>query len=142
MTKNGGAQTEVAAEQAEGTQRRSDPRELLLKWGFAIFVTGMALVGAIAGRPLADFIGGFIQRWVETTNLLYFTLGIQAVCALAGFLVGIRTFRWLVQSVSYLEQMPLLDKGAAAIGVLLGLTIALLATMPFSSIPGVGLGVR
>jgi uncharacterized protein YacL len=73
---------------------------------------------------------------------LYFELGLRAVCALIAFIFALRSFRWLIQSVHYLESMSLLDKAAAAVGVLMGFAIALLSTVPFASLPALGLPIR
>ncbi len=99
-------------------------------------------MGVAVGGPIAEGAGRIVLKWVEKADLTFFKLGIHVVTALIAFLVALRGFRLLVQSVTYLEEMPLLDKAAASIGVLLGLSIALLATVPFASIEGIGLPIR
>jgi uncharacterized protein YacL len=130
-----------AKPEAEGKAPR-DRVAVLFRGAWLIFVVGMTGVGVALGGPVADWASGPISRLTDTSNLLSLELGIRAICGLVAFLFALRWFRWLVQSVTYLERMPLLDKAAAALGVLLGLIIALLATMPFATIPGVGLPVR
>lgn len=102
----------------------------------------ITLVGVGIGGPISAWAGGLLTRWVETENLGFFELGIRVVCALAAFILALRSFRWLIQSVHYLESMSLLDKAAAALGVLMGFAIALLATVPFASLPVLGLPIR
>lgn len=106
------------------------------------YVAGITLVGVGLGGPISDWASDILSRWVETHSLIYFEVGIRSVCGLLAFLFGLRSLRWLLQSVTYLEQMSLLDKAAAAIGVLMGFAIALLATVPFAALPAVGLPIR
>jgi uncharacterized protein YacL len=73
---------------------------------------------------------------------LMFTMGINAVGGLLGFLIALFAFRILVTYVQRLERVSLLDKLAAVIGVVLGLAVALLATAPLgNSGPGIPLRI-
>ena len=52
------------------------------------------------------------------------------------------SFRKIVSWVNYFERVSLVDKIAGAIGVVLGLGVALLITVPVAAIPGYGLPIR
>ena len=73
---------------------------------------------------------------------MYFDIGVRVLGGLLGFLLAIKSFAWLVDTVAYLEELPLLDKAAAVVGVLLGLVVAYLGTVPFAGLPGIGLPIR
>jgi len=126
---------------ARERRKRTNPAVLeRLVW--IALVLAFIGMGSLVGGPISEWAGRYVTKWVEKADLTFFKLGIHVVTALIGFLVSLRGFRLLVQSVTYMEEMPLLDKAAACIGTLLGLSIALLATVPFASLEGIGLPIR
>ncbi len=106
------------------------------------YVAALTLAGIGLGGPISGWASDLLSPWVETRTLVYFEVGIRSVCGLIAFLFALRSLRWILQFVIYLETMSLLDKAAAAIGTLMGFAIAVLATSPFASLPGVGLPIR
>lgn len=115
---------------------------ILLRGLWSLFVSAVTLVGVI--------IGGYVHKSMETRlpdNLsefqeVSFQIGLMVVGGLLGFLFALYSFRALVSYVNKLNSVPLLDKVAAAIGVLLGLIVGLLATAPVADLPGLGLPIR
>ncbi len=123
----------------EGAGRRL----ALLRGVWGLYTAGFTLVGVILAGPLGDWLAIYLTRWVgEQTDLTYFLLGLRLLCGLIGLLVALKSFNWLVDTVTQLERLPLLDKAAAVVGVLLGLTVAILATVPFAEMGPAGLSVR
>jgi uncharacterized protein YacL len=116
----------------------------LFRSGFGFFVLVLTAVGVYLGGPLGDWLSWKIAArfQLEVGDLLLFKIGIRVIAGLVAFLVAVKLFNWLVQSVEYLESMSLLDKAAAAIGVLLGLTVALLASFPFGNVAQFGTAIR
>jgi uncharacterized protein YacL len=78
----------------------------------------------------------------EPRDELLFRIGCAVVGGLLGFLFGLVSFRKLISWGTYMETVPLLDKIAAALGVLIGLVVAILATTPFANLEGIGLPIR
>ena len=115
---------------------------IILRGLWSVFVASVVLVGVIMGNLIAQAI--LPRANLEDTGheALLFTVGLNVVGALLGFLFSLFSFRKIVAWVNYFERVPLLDKIAGAIGVILGLVVALLVTIPFADIVGFGLPIR
>lgn len=116
---------------------------ILLRGLWSLFVAAVTLVGVMVGKLAFDIM---VPR-IDTLDLkpyqeISFQIGLIVVGGLLGFLFALYSFRAIVSFVSRLENVSLLDKIAASIGVLLGLAVALLATTPFAGLPGFGLPIR
>ncbi len=115
---------------------------LILRSLWSLFVVAVILVGVIAGNlaagPIAQWAGRFTPDGQVT---IYFHIGIVLLGGLLGFLFAVISFRKMLQWVSHFERVPLLDKVSAAIGVILGLIVALLISLPFVRIPNWGLPI-
>jgi uncharacterized protein YacL len=83
-----------------------------------------------------------LKQVQDTTQLFMFQIGLNVIGGLLGFLVGLISFNKLVRVTSQMEGVPLLDKIAAVLGVIVGLGVAMLATVPFASLPGLGVPIR
>lgn len=129
---------------AEGADEASPQATALFKGSFGFFVLTLTIVGGLLGGPAAERLGAWIMKGLhlEPTDLTFFSVGIRVVCALTAFLFAVKLFQIVIRSVGYLENMSLLDKAAAAVGVLLGFSVAVLASYPFGNIAGVGLAIR
>ncbi len=71
-----------------------------------------------------------------------FKLGLSVIGALMGFLCGLYSFNKLMGTVRQLEGVPLLDKVAIILGILVGLGVAMLATVPLAEVPEIGTPLR
>jgi len=116
---------------------------ILLRGLWSLFVTAMTLVGVIVANYGSDLL---LKQWEdagsESQNMMAFKLGFNVVGGLIGFLFGLVSFRKLISWVNYMEGVPLVDKVASVTGVLIGLVVAILATMPVASLEGLGLPIR
>lgn len=116
---------------------------ILLRGLWSLFVTAMTLVGVILANYGSDLL---LKQWEdagsESQNMMAFKLGFNVVGGLIGFLFGLVSFRKLISWVNYMEGVPLVDKVASVTGVLIGLVVAILATMPVASLEGLGLPIR
>ncbi len=115
---------------------------IILRSLWSLFVVAVILVGVIAGNLVAQPISAWVGRFSPSGELsVYFHIGIVVLGGLLGFLFAVLSFRKMLQWVSHFERVPLLDKVSAAIGVVLGLVVALLISLPFVRIPGWGLPI-
>ncbi len=115
----------------------------LLRGLWSLFVISVTLVGVMGGA----IIHTLIQPRLEPLNLgpyqkTTFYVGLLVVGGLIGFLISLYLFRALVRFVNRLETVSLLDKVAVAVGVLLGLIVAVLATTPLQAYSTAGLPIR
>ncbi|NLO04984.1 MAG: TRAM domain-containing protein [candidate division WS1 bacterium] len=106
---------------------------MLIRWLWFLFVAavtfGFVVLGHWAGRLLGERLVGP----EPSTDLLYFQVGVNTIFGLIGFLVALFLFRKLIVWLQHMEAVPVLDKLAAVVGTIVGLAVALLATIPFNS---------
>ena len=116
---------------------------VILRGMWSLFVFSVILVGIILG----NLVGRTLQaRLFEpgsqpAISVYLFGVGVSAAGGVLGFLFAVIFFRKVVTWVSRFERVPLLDKIAAAVGVVLGLVVAILLTLPFARLPGYGLPI-
>jgi len=115
---------------------------ILLRGLWSVFVAVVTLVGVIVGGIAHRIASPHLPDNLTKFQDISFEVGLMVVGGLLGFLFSLYAFPWLVRNVSRFERVPLLDKVAAAIGVLLGLVVGLLATAPVAELPGFGLPIR
>jgi len=114
----------------------------ILRGLWSLFVVSVVLVGIIIGNLVAQELLPLVHLEDGSHEALLFTIGLNVVGGLLGFLVSLFSFRKIVSWVNYFERVSLVDKIGGAIGVILGLSVALLVTVPFAEIPGYGLPIR
>ena len=114
----------------------------ILRGLWSLFVGAIVLVGIIFGNLIAQGLLPRVHLESGSRDALLFTAGLNVVGGLLGFLAALFSFRKIVSWVNYFERVALVDKIAGAIGVVLGLGVALLITVPFAPIPGFGLPIR
>lgn len=109
-----------------------------------LYVIAITFVGVLLGNTVSNTLVDYIPllREQPQTQLFMFQLGLNAIGGLLGFLAGLFSFNKIVRVAGQLETVPLLDKIAAVLGVFVGLGVAMLATMPFASLPGIGVPIR
>jgi len=114
----------------------------VLRGLWSLFVAAVVLVGIIFGNLVAQGLLPRVHLESGSHEALLFRVGLNVVGGLLGFLVALFSFRKIVSWVNYFERVSLVDKIAGAIGVILGLGVALLVTVPFAPIAGFGLPIR
>jgi uncharacterized protein YacL len=116
---------------------------VILRGLWWLFVTALVLVGGIVGSLLAKDLQpmAFPEPNFKPAYVSLFGFGVAAAGAMLGFLFAVFFFRKLVTWVSAFERVPLLDKIVALVGILAGLILAILVTLPFTRIPGWGLPI-
>ncbi len=114
----------------------------ILRGLWSVFVAAVVLVGIISGNLIAQGLLPRVHLESGSRDALLFTAGLNVVGGLLGFLASLFSFRKIVSWVNYFERVTLVDKIVGAIGVTLGLVVALLVTVPFAEIPGFGLPIR
>ncbi len=109
-----------------------------------LFVAAITVVGVLAGNwiGMALIKAAPILGASPRHQVLFFRMGIDVICGLLGFLIGLYSFRKLMSVVRYFEGVALLDKIAAIFGVVVGLAVAMLATFPFARVPGIGIPLQ
>jgi len=109
-----------------------------------LFVAAITLVGVLAGNWLGTTLGQAVPvlNSAPTSQVLFFRMGIDVIFGLLGFLIGLHSFQRLMSVVRHFERVALLDKIAAIFGVVVGLGVAMLATVPFARIPGIGVPLQ
>lgn len=105
---------------------------ILLRGLWSLFVVAVTLVGVMAGEVVHTLVKTKLPTNLEAYQSISFHVGLLAVGGLVGFLVSLYSFRALVHFVNRMEDVSLLDKIAAVLGVLLGLLVGLLATAPLA----------
>ncbi len=110
---------------------------IVLRGLWSLFVATVTLVGVLVahqgGRALVRILDLKTTGEEGFSEATMFILGLNLVGGLLGFLFGLFAFRKLVFYIQRLERVSLLDKAAAALGVVLGLAVALLATAPLGN---------
>lgn len=117
---------------------------IVLRGLWSLFVATVTLVGVLLAHQLGRWLLSTRMEEIDPTSRdgMMFTMGVNAVGGLLGFLIGLFAFRILVTYIQRLERVSLLDKLAAVLGVVLGLAIALLATAPLGNVgPGIPLRI-
>ena len=113
---------------------------LVLRGLWSLFVAVVTLVGVVLGNYAGNQL---IMRYeIADTDAMRFLIALNVAGGFIGLLFAMFAFRVLVQWVHRLEKVSLLDKAGAIVGVMLGLSVALLATAPFANIPGIGVPLR
>jgi len=113
---------------------------LVLRGLWSLFVAVVALVGVVLGNHAGNQL---IMRFeIAEGDAMRFLIALNVAGGFLGLLFAMFAFRVLVQWVHRLEKVSLLDKASAMVGVILGLSVALLATAPFANIPGIGVPLR
>ncbi|MCE5238917.1 TRAM domain-containing protein [bacterium] len=114
---------------------------ILLRGLWSLFVGAVTLVGVMGGAIVHTLVQPKLPDNLSTLQATSFHVGLLVVGGLVGFLVSVYSFRSLVHFVNRMETVSLLDKVAAVLGVLLGLTVSLLATTPLAT-ASFGLPIR
>ena len=113
---------------------------LVLRGLWSLFVAAVVLVGVIIGHLVAASLE---RRFFETADSpILFHIGIVTVGGLLGFLFAVFSFRKVVTWVNRWERVSLLDKAATAAGMILGLVVAILITVPLGDFGGFGLPIK
>jgi uncharacterized protein YacL len=107
---------------------------MLIRGLWSLFVAAITFAGVLVGYWIGKLLGPRLVGGAEEAGsaLTYFEVGVNTLFGLIGFLAALFAFRKLITWLTHLQEVPLLDKAAAAVGVLLGLGVALLATAPFA----------
>jgi uncharacterized protein YacL len=109
-----------------------------------LFVTAVTLMGVLGGNWIADLLIRSVPLLHDQSagDRILFKLGLNVLGGLIGFLIGLSSFNKLMRVVRHFEGVALLDKVAVILGIIVGLAVAMLATIPFATIPGVGMPLR
>ncbi|MEA3401068.1 MAG: TRAM domain-containing protein [Armatimonadota bacterium] len=107
---------------------------MLIRWLWFLFVAAITFAFVLIGHWVGGIAGARLLGEDAGTDYTYFLVGVNTIFGLIGFLVSLFLFRKLIGWLQHMEAVPLLDKAAAAVGVTVGLAVALLATVPFSSL--------
>jgi len=119
---------------------------MVYKGLWSLYTIVVTLVGLIIGH-----FGGlalvasrlFTEATVPDEALtIYSRVGMYLAGILAGFLVSQITFRRLVELITSLERVPLLEKIVVMAGVILGLLFGLLVAWPFHLLPQFGVPIQ
>ncbi|MEI6500783.1 MAG: hypothetical protein WCP21_07120, partial [Armatimonadota bacterium] len=108
---------------------------ILLRGLWSLFVAAVTLVGVMAGAIIHTLVKDRLPDNLSAFQSASFYVGLIAVGGLLGFLIAVYSFRGLVGFVNRMENVSLLDKISAMLGVLLGLAVGLLFTAPLASYP-------
>jgi len=114
---------------------------ILLRGLWSLFVAAVTLVGVMAGAIIHTLVKDRLPDNLSVFQATSFHVGLMVVSGLLGFLIAVYSFRGLVGFVNRMENVSLLDKISAVLGVLLGLAVGLLFTAPLASYP-FGLPIR
>ncbi|MHB8994164.1 MAG: PIN domain-containing protein [Armatimonadota bacterium] len=106
---------------------------IVLRGLWSLFVAAVTLVGVMAGAIIHQLVAGRLPDNLTPLQTTSFYVGLLVVGGLLGFLIALYSFRSLVGFVNRMENVSLLDKTAAVVGVLLGLIVGLLATAPLAT---------
>ncbi len=106
---------------------------MVLRGLWSLFVATVTLVGVLVAHQGGQALAPVLEVEKGTREGTMFMIGINLVGGLLGFLFALFAFRKLVFYIQRLERVSLLDKAAAALGVVLGLAVALLATAPLGN---------
>ncbi len=108
---------------------------MLIRWLWFLFVAAITSGFVTVGHWVGERLGARLLGTEADTDMTLFLVGVNTLFGLVGFLVSLFLFRKLIGWLQHMEAVPLLDKMAAVVGVIIGLAVALLATIPLSSLP-------
>ncbi|MCD6361520.1 MAG: TRAM domain-containing protein [Armatimonadetes bacterium] len=114
---------------------------MLIRWLWFLFAATVTFASVLFGHWIGGLLGARLLGEDAGRELMLFLVGVNTLFGLVGFLISLVLFRKLIGWLTHLEKVPVLDKMGAAVGVILGLGIALLATVPFASL-SYGLPIR
>ncbi len=114
---------------------------MLIRWLWFLFAVTVTFGSVLFGHWVGGKLGAWLIGEDGGRELTLFLVGVNTLFGLIGFLLSLFLFRKLIGWLTYLDSVPVLDKLAAAVGVITGLTIALLATVPFAEL-SYGLPIR
>lgn len=108
----------------------------------AVFSVIFCGIGAVLGARLAEWYNGLLEARAlldsGSQQALLNTVALVIVGGLLGFWVASYAFRKIVEFVPRVEHMPVEDKLAGILGVILGLVIAVLLSQPIREVPRIG----
>ncbi|MBM3497105.1 MAG: hypothetical protein FJX74_00390 [Armatimonadetes bacterium] len=109
-----------------------------------LYVVAITFAGVLIGNTVSSTLMRYIPLLgtQPQAQRFMFELGLNVIGGLLGFLVGLYSFNKIVRVTGQMESVPLLDKIAAVLGVVIGLGVAMLATVPFASLEGIGVPIR
>lgn len=107
---------------------------MLIRWLWFLFVVAVTFAFVMVGHWLGGMLGDRLLGVEEDADKTLFLVGVNTIFGLIGFLVALFLFRKLIVWLQHMEAVPLLDKLAAAVGTIVGLAVALLATTPFAGL--------
>jgi uncharacterized protein YacL len=109
-----------------------------------LFVAAVTLVGVLAGSWTSSIMTRSfpLLRDQSAGDRILFQLGLSVLGGLIGFLIGLASFSRLMRIVRHFESVALLDKIAVILGVIVGLAVGMLATVPLANLPSVGVYLR
>ncbi|MFP4250139.1 MAG: PIN/TRAM domain-containing protein [Armatimonadota bacterium] len=114
---------------------------MLIRWLWFLFVAAVTFSFVLVGHWVGSMLGDNLIGPDAGRDMLLFLVGVNAIFGLVGFLIGLFLFRKLIGWLQHLEEVPVLDKMAALVGTIVGLAVALLATIPLNSLE-FGLGLQ
>jgi len=114
---------------------------MLIRWLWFLFAVTVTFACVLLGHWFGGLLGDWLLGEDAGRELMLFLVGVNTLFGLVGFLVSLYLFRKLIGWLTHLDSVPVLDKLSAAVGVIMGLAIALLATVPFAEL-SYGLPIR
>jgi uncharacterized protein YacL len=120
---------------------------MVYKGLWSLYAIGITVVGGLIGFFAGEaFLGlPFAQRVeLQDTPQFLVKVGFALAGVLAGFLLSLVSFGRLREVLSSLERVPLLEKVVVAAAVIIGLSMGLLVTLPFTTTltPRIGLPLQ
>lgn len=114
---------------------------VLIRWLWFVFAVSVSFAAVLLGHWFGGLLGARLLGDEASRELTMFLVGVNTLFGLVGFLLSLFMFRRLIRWLQHLDSVPVLDKAGAVVGVVLGLGIALLATLPFAEL-SYGLPIR
>lgn len=119
---------------------------MVYKGLWSLYTVVVTVVGLIVGYLGGQALVGsrlFADATVPGEALAVYSLvGLCLAGVLAGFLLSQVSFRRLVELITSLERVPLLEKVVVIAGVIVGLVFGLLVTWPFHGMPQFGVPLQ
>jgi len=82
----------------------------ILRGLWSLYVVAVVLVGIIFGNLIAQYLLPRVHLESASQEALLFSVGLNVVGGLLGFLVALFSFRKIVSWVNYFERVSLVDK--------------------------------